>query len=88
MTLTIELPPDLEAGLATQARAEGLAISEFVQNLIRERMAERNSAPADAPNTEEWLHRFRAWTTSHADISVVLPDEAMERESIYGDRGI
>jgi len=28
------------------------------------------------------------WTASHADITVVLPDEAMERESIYADRGV
>jgi hypothetical protein len=34
MTVTIELPPDIEAGLLAQARAEGMNVSDYVQNLV------------------------------------------------------
>jgi hypothetical protein len=36
---------------------------------------------------DEWLREFDAWLQSHAANTVVLPDAAMERESIYGDHG-
>jgi hypothetical protein len=94
MTVTIELPPDIEAGLLAQAQAEGLAVSEYVQNLVRGQIGRRPATSsaartADEMAPEEWLRQFRAWTDSHADRNLpVLSDEAMGRESIYGDRGL
>ena len=70
MTVTIELPPDIEAGLLAQAQAGAYA------------------RPAYELPPEEWIRRFDAWVASHAGNTVVLPDEAMEREAIYGDRGL
>jgi hypothetical protein len=90
MTVTIELPPDIEAGLLAQARAEGMNVSDYVQNLVRERVSNRaagDSRPAYELPPEEWVRQFEAWTHSHAGNTVVLSDEAMERESIYGDHG-
>jgi hypothetical protein len=37
---------------------------------------------------EEWSKAFHTWVDSHPTDGPVLPDEAMERESIYGDRGL
>jgi hypothetical protein len=45
------------------------------------------SPPAPELSPEEWIRQFRAWVASHAGNTVVLPDAAMERESIYGDHG-
>jgi len=70
MTVTIELPPDIEAGLLAQAQAGAYA------------------RPAYELPPEEWIRRFDPWVASHAENTVVLPDEAMERETIYGDRGL
>ena len=39
MTVTIELPPDIEAGLLAQARAEGLDVADYVRNLVRKEIA-------------------------------------------------
>jgi hypothetical protein len=39
MTLTIELPPDIEAGLLAQAQAEGLDVADYVRNLVRKEIA-------------------------------------------------
>jgi hypothetical protein len=94
MTVTIELPPEIEAGLLAQAQAEGLPLSEYVQNLVRGHLVRRPgmgpvSRKVDEMAPDEWLRQFRAWTDSHADRNLpVLSDEAMGRESIYGDRGL
>jgi len=92
MTVTIELPADIEAGLLAQAQAEGLDVSDYVRNLVREQVAAKaanavSSRPAHDLPPEEWVRRFEAWVGSHAGNTVVLPDDAMERESIYGDHG-
>ena len=85
MTVTIELPPDVEAGLLAQAQAEGLNVSDYVQKLVRERV----SVPAYELPPEEWVRQFDAWTRAHAGRYLpVLSDEAMSRESIYADRGL
>jgi hypothetical protein len=93
MTVTIELPPDIEAGLLAQAQAEGLAVSEYLENLVRGQVSGQGGAgtasrPAYELPAEEWVRQFRAWVASHAGNTVVLPDEAMEREAIYADRGL
>ena len=68
MTVTIELSPDIKAGLLAQAGAY--------------------ARPAHELPPDEWIRRFDAWVASHAGNTVALPDEAMEREAIYGDRGL
>lgn len=89
--MTIEIPADLEAGLLAQAQAEGLTVRDYVQRLVCGELAARlgtdsASRPAFELPPEEWVRQFRAWTSSHAGRNLpVLPDEAMSRESIYGD---
>jgi len=91
MTLTIQFPPDLEAGLLAQARAEGLDVSDYVQNLVRGQILAKTSAdfsrPAHELSFEQRRQNLQAWAKSHAGNTVVLADEDMERESIYGDHG-
>ena len=70
MSVTIELSPDIKAGLPAQAEAGAYA------------------RPAYELPPEEWIRRFDAWVASHAGNTVALPDEAMEREAIYRDRGL
>jgi predicted double-glycine peptidase len=44
--------------------------------------------PAAELTFEERREHLRKFLESHAGNTVVLTDEAMERESIYGDRGL
>lgn len=93
MTLTIQFPPDVEADLLSHAKSEGVDVSDFVQNLVRERISARPSAaevfrPAAELTPEERLVHLRKFIESHADNTVVLTDEEMNRESIYADRGL
>ena len=94
MTVTIELPSEIEAGLLAQAQAEGVDVSDYVCNLVRRQvLAGGNqtslSSPAHELPPEEWVRQFREWSQSHAhDNLPVLSDEALSRESIYEDRGL
>jgi hypothetical protein len=94
MTVDLELPPDIEAGLLAQAQAQGLDVSRYVQNLLREQvLARANTTAASHPAydlpPEEWIREFRAWAHSHtADNFPILSDEAIGRESIYEDSGL
>jgi hypothetical protein len=92
MRLTVEFTPDIEPGLLAQAEAEGMDVSDYVQNLVRKQVLAKTSAdfslPAHGLSNEQRRQNLRAWAKSHAGNAVVLADEDMERESIYGDRGL
>jgi hypothetical protein len=90
MTLTIEMPPDIEAGVLAQAQAEGVAVSDYLQNLVREQIVAKlgNSAPgrpAYELSPEEWGKQFETWADSFP-AAPSIPDEALSRENLYPDR--
>jgi hypothetical protein len=41
MTVTIELPPDIEASILAQVEAEGLPVREYLQNLLKRHLSAR-----------------------------------------------
>ncbi|MBL8210434.1 MAG: hypothetical protein JNK87_06975 [Bryobacterales bacterium] len=45
MTITLELPPDVEQGLLVQARAKGLTLTGYLEEIAR-REAHQGSVPA------------------------------------------
>jgi hypothetical protein len=75
----------VEQAYLAEARARGLPLAEVMREAL---VAAQHSAVDTEPSPEEGLRRFEAWTASHAGKTVVLPDAAMERESIYADRGL
>ena len=85
MTVTIKLPPEIEAGLLAQA--QGLDVSDYIENLVRGQVMGRESGitlPANKLSPEEWIREFKAWAHSHdADNLPILSDEAISRESMY-----
>ena len=83
MTVTIELPPELEASLVAQAQAQGLPLSQYLQHLLREQI------PAHGCVAGSPAERAAAWRESVKGLPPTPPlsDQAISRESIYGDRG-
>ncbi len=88
--MTIQLNPEqeqvvgraLEAGLIRDlgdAAEVGLAA-------IRLRLNARRAAPA-ALDPEDWFRELVAWSESHTQ-TPLLPDEAIDRDSIYGASGL
>jgi antitoxin component of RelBE/YafQ-DinJ toxin-antitoxin module len=88
MTLTVEIPTELEEKLEAEAAELGLTASEYVRGLL-ERMLGR---PAQTPlwmtaTKQEWLKAFSAWMDGHDPTLPPLSDDAISREGIYGERG-
>ena len=82
MTVIIELPSDIEAELVAQARAHGLDLSQYVKQLLREQVPPRTeSALSPAEQAAAWRQSARGLPHTPP-----LSDDAISRESIYGDR--
>lgn len=81
MTVTIELPSDIEADLVAQARSHGLDLPQYVEQVLREQI------PTQAGSALSPTERADAWRESTRDLPHTPPlcDDAISRESIYGD---
>lgn len=84
MTVTVNLPAEMAEQLRAEAEAKGVTVDELVRDVLV------SHVPAPDPNRlpyEEWHRRWKEFLANLPQTDVVLPDEAMERESIYGDHG-
>jgi hypothetical protein len=86
MTVTFDLPPQVEQAYLAEARASGLSLDV----LVRDVLLARQPSPVTADMTPaQWVDEFRAWVHSHAgDDLPLLSDEAISREFIYQERGL
>jgi hypothetical protein len=83
MTVTIDLPPDIEADLVAQARAHGLDLPHYVEQLLREQVPPRaGSVLSPAEQAAAWRESTRGLPHTPP-----LSDDTISRESIYGDHG-
>jgi hypothetical protein len=82
MSVTIDLPPEIEANLAAQAAARGVPLAEHLRRLL----AEQADVSKAAPKTPD--ERVKLWRdVSGLPDTKPLSDEAISRESIYSERG-
>lgn len=58
-------------------------------NTLLEQLVETKQRPFyETATAQEWVHAFREWVESHRDLDLpLLFDQAISRESIYGERG-
>jgi len=83
MTVTIQLPSDIEVDLLAQARAQGLDLAQYVEHVLREHIPPKASpALSPAELAEAWRQSTRGLPHTPP-----LPNDAISRENIYGDRG-
>jgi hypothetical protein len=69
MTMKLELPPEVQAGLLIQAHASGLSLEEYAEKVLRERAQE---TVAETSLSEPFWKSFTRQV--HA-----LPEEVFER---------
>ncbi len=87
MTMTLNLPPNIEQLYFAEAQARGLDVEEVIKETLV--AARQRIEPSDQIGPEEWVRRFKAWSESPAHANLpVLSDYAISRESIYEDRGL
>lgn len=81
MTVRLELTPDLEASLASQARARGVALDVYLQNVIEDLARTEDTRPAAPRDVEAGLDALAELGGGLPK----LPSSALSRESIYRD---
>lgn len=81
MSITLTLNPDLEQGLKARARARGLSLNDYVEQLVARDIG---MAVATATTGEEKARAFAEWARSHR-YTPPLSDEAVNRASMYRD---
>jgi hypothetical protein len=83
MTVTTELPSDIEADLVGEARWHGLELPQYVEHLLREWVSPRTcSALSPAELASAWRDSTRGLPNTP-----LLSDAAISRESTYTDSG-
>ena len=79
MTVTLNLKPEVEAGLSAQARANGMTLEEYLLSIVEgaaSSVAEPNLSP------EQRAAAYEAWSAAHRP-TPDLSDQAVSRESMY-----
>ena len=83
MTVTLELPAEIEAQLKAQAGARGVSLSEYLGEVIASRARTGDPlTPGQNMSYDDWEREFEALIDGFPQ-QPVLPDEAISRESIY-----
>ena len=88
--MSIELNPEQESVVSEAIRA-GLirAVDEVAEvgvAAIRQRLIARQ-AESGGEDRDRWFQELTEWSAKHK-ATPLLPDEAMDRDSIYGERGL
>jgi hypothetical protein len=80
MIVTLELRPELEAGILAVARASGMTLEEYLLSVV-----EGTVLPGSSLSPHERAAAFEAWSAGHR-FTPPLSDEAVSRESMYESR--
>jgi hypothetical protein len=85
MTITLELPPETEARLVTQAKARGLSLDVFVQTIIASQaVAAESLRPLDSlPLQGEELDRAIEEVFDAVEVPPGVGQGVMRRENWY-----
>ena len=84
MTIQIELNPEMMERLAAEAEAQGVALEEYAERLLREAIA-THAEPQGHLSVAE-LHAMLAGIAEGSEKLPKVPTSAFTRESFYEDR--
>jgi hypothetical protein len=82
MTVTLNLKPEVEAGLSAQAQASGMTVEEYVLSMVEGAVLPTSH---QALSAEERAAAFEAWSAGHRP-TPPLSDYAVSREAMYEGR--
>lgn len=89
--MSIQLNPEQER-IVEQAMQAGLIrsvddVAEIGVAVIRDKLNTRHVASGEQ-EAEEWFRQLVSWSQGHPTSTPLIPDEALDRESIYGGRRV
>lgn len=84
MTVTLELPPNVEARAIAEAQARGVSVETVLTEAIADRFEVSGEGADYSP--EQRAQALREWAKSHRP-TPPLSDAAISREALYGECG-
>jgi hypothetical protein len=82
MTVTLNLKPEIEAGLFAQAQAVGVTVEEYLLSMVESAVL---PATPQTLSAEERAKEFEAWSAGHRP-TPPLSDYAVSRDAMYEGR--
>lgn len=82
MAVTLNLKPELEAGLLAQAQASGMTVEEYVLSVVEAAVLPATQKTLSA---EERAAAFEAWSAGHRP-TPPLSDYSVSRDGMYEGR--
>lgn len=90
--MSIHLTPEQEQIVDQAIRAGLIRGPEDVFaagiGVLLDRLMSHNRASAPKIGIDEWARELHDWINSHSTTTPLLTDAAIDRDTIYGDRGI
>jgi len=81
MTVRLDLKPEVEAYLATQARTQGVSLGAYLEGVLEDLARSEVAPPASAPDLTAALDALAEMGKGLP----ILPPSALTRDSIYQD---
>ncbi|GAA6616250.1 hypothetical protein [Scytonema sp. NUACC26] len=84
MAIILELEPEMESRLMSQAAAQGILVEVLLKTLVENLLVSSSQPTPLTLSPQERAERFVNWAKSHSSIQAPpLSDDAISRESIY-----
>ena len=80
----LEIDPEVALKLQTRARERGVSVDVYLRELIEQKGTA--SERSDGLSSQERVRLLREWASGHSTSTPLLSDDAISRESIYGER--
>ena len=81
----LEVEPEVASKIQARARERGVSVDVYLRELIDQKATE--SARSNGLSSQERVRMLREWASGHSANPPLLSDDAISRESIYGERG-
>ena len=80
-----QVEPAVASKIQARARERGVSVDVYLRELSDQKGTESESS--NGLSSHERVRMLREWASSHSTNTLLLPDEAISRKSIYGERG-
>jgi hypothetical protein len=81
----LEVEPEVAFKIQARARERGVSVEVYLRELVDQKGTKSESG--NGLSSQERVRMLREWASGHSSNTPLLSDDAISRESIYGERG-
>ena len=84
MPTMLEVEPEVASKIQARARERGVSVDVYLRELIDQKTPEHERSNV---SSQERARMLREWSSGHSANTPLLSDDAISRDSLYGERG-